>query len=75
MLFIERTAMGSNKIFHLFLYCSKRQFHEFFFYISQIYLNPVHPELYFPPIFETYPKISSYRLPTHRRGTHRTFFA
>ena len=37
-------------------------------------LNPLLPELFFQSIFETLPKTGSFRLPTHRRGTHRKFF-
>ena len=37
-------------------------------------VNPLLPELVFPSILETLPKIGSYHLPTHRLGAHRIFF-
>ena len=39
-----------------------------------ITINPLLHEFSFLSILEREPKIDSYRLPTHRRGTHLNFF-
>ena len=36
--------------------------------------NPLRTKLFFPVIFNISRKIGCYRLPTHKRGTHRNFF-
>ena len=36
--------------------------------------NPLPPEFFFLLFFGTYPKIGSFRLPTHSRDAHRKFF-
>ena len=36
--------------------------------------NPLLQEFFFPSVFEIWPKIGCYRLPTHRRGAHTNFF-
>ena len=42
--------------------------------LKTVALNPLVPETFFPSNFEIELKISSHRLPTHRRGGHRKFF-
>ena len=42
--------------------------------LRTVALNPLVPETFFPSNFEIELKISSHRLPTHRRGGHRKFF-
>ena len=37
-------------------------------------LNPLLLDFCFPSNFQIYPKTDSYRLPTHRRGTHWKLF-
>ena len=36
--------------------------------------NPLWTKFFFSSFFETYPKIGSFRLPTHRHDAHRKFF-
>ena len=36
--------------------------------------NPLPPGFFFSSFFGTYPKIGSFRLPTHSRDAHRKFF-
>ena len=36
--------------------------------------NSLWTVLFFPSIFESLPKIGSYRLPTHGRDAHKNFF-
>ena len=36
--------------------------------------NPSSTKFFFPSIFEIWPKIDCYRLPTHRGGAHIIFF-
>ena len=41
--------------------------------LSIIQVNPLLHEFFFSSVYEIYPKIDSYRLPTHRRGVHKIF--
>ena len=42
--------------------------------ISYSWFNLLLPEAFFQSNIDTYPKIGSYRLPTHRRGSSKNFF-
>ena len=42
--------------------------------IKSVYVKPLLPEFFFSSVFKRHPKMSSYRIPTHRCGVHRIFF-